>query len=676
MKTIEIDVAALSESEQRLKTAQALAHVGNWELDLVANALYWSEEIYRLFELDPHQFQPSYENFLNAIHPEDREMVNSAYANSLVSKERYNIQHRLLMQDGRIKYVEEQCESFFDHEGNPVKSIGTVQDITQLKQTEIELSQTLSLLEGYKVAMDESNIVSKSDLSGRITYANEKLALISGYTIEEIIGKNHNFLRHPDTPKALFQELWQTIQSKKVWKGVLQNRGKYHDYWIDSTIVPILDEAQNIKEFIAIRHDITKIVEDQKTIEKLINIDTLTGLPNRTKLHRDLQESSHPCLILINIDRFSQINDFYGHSFGDKLLQAFSTHLQNVLNNQCTYSHKLYRNGGDEFAILIAPYEQEKIITLISQLLSTLEKKSISIDAKEINLNFSCGISFEEVSKALLSADMALKLSKIEQKPYVVYSQANSLNKQYENNILWAGKLKLAIEENRVVPFFQPIVCNNDLAFVKYEALVRIVEQDGKVVSPFFFLNIAKQTKQYLKLTQIMIEKSFEVFKENNFEFSINLTMEDIASPQLGAFLFTKLDENPQIAKRVVLELVESESIKDYEGVIAFISMAKAKGCKIAIDDFGSGYSNFEYLIKLQADFIKIDGSLIKNINIQKASFVVVSTIVSFAKQMGIKTIAEFVENEEIFQTMQKLGIDYSQGYYFQEPQRAITKAF
>jgi EAL domain-containing protein (putative c-di-GMP-specific phosphodiesterase class I) len=263
---------------------------------------------------------------------------------------------------------------------------------------------------------------------------------------------------------------------------------------------------------------------------------------------------------------------------------------------------------------------------------------------------------------------MALKISKKEQKNIVVYSKENSLDKQYENNILWAGKLKKAIEENRVVPFFQPIINNSNLAFEKYEALVRIVESDGKVISPFFFLDIAKQTKQYLQLTQIMIEKSFEAFKDRDNEFSINLTMEDISSVQMRELLFEKLDNHPHIAKRVVLELVESESIKDYNEVIEFINSAKSKGCKIAIDDFGSGYSNFEYLIKLQADYIKIDGSLIKNITTQKESFVVVSTIVSFAKQMGIKTIAEFIENEEIFQATKELGIDYSQGYYFSPP--------
>ncbi|MDX4013285.1 EAL domain-containing protein, partial [Aliarcobacter skirrowii] len=135
-----------------------------------------------------------------------------------------------------------------------------------------------------------------------------------------------------------------------------------------------------------------------------------------------------------------------------------------------------------------------------------------------------------------------------------------------------------------------------------------------------------------------------------------------------------KFDEYPNISKKLVIELVESESIVDYKIAIEFIKRVKSKGCKIAIDDFGSGYSNFEYLVKLEADYIKIDGSLIKNIVTQKESFAVVSTIVNFAKQMEIKTIAEFVENEEIYKIIKNIGVDFSQGYYFTQPKKELEQ--
>ncbi len=534
--------------------------------------------------------------------------------------------------------------------------------------------QSYSSLQSYQKSVDISNLVTKTDLKGNITYANTLFCTTSGYKNEEVVGKPHNIVRHPDMPKEVFEQMWDTIKKGNTWRGTVKNKTKSGGfYWTDAVISPTYGTSEQIQGYVSIRRDITELMQNKDELEFRANYDLLTNLKNRDKLHRDLEDLTQPCLALINIDRFSQINDFYGHSFGDKLLKEFSKIVQNELDKKCVDKYTLYRYGGDEFAVLVENYDQQKVVEKFSNLLEAVEKSSIELDSKVLNLNLSCGISFQEASKALLSADMALKLSKKEQKTLVVYSSENSLNKKYENNLLWAGKLKTALEEDRVVPFFQPIVNNSNLVYEKYEALVRIVEENGKVISPFFFLDIAKQTKQYLELTKIMVEKSFEIFRDKKeLEFSINLTMEDISNHDMREFLFTKFDTNPDIAKRLVLELVESESIEDYDQVIEFITKAKSKGCKIAIDDFGSGYSNFEYLIKLQADYIKIDGSLIKNINTQKESYVVVSTIVSFAKQMGIKTIAEFIEDEAILQTTKELGIDYSQGYHFCAPKEHI----
>lgn len=655
----------MNNNEQRLKTAQALAHIGNWELDFISNELYWSDEIYKLFELDQTLFKPSYEAFLNAIHPEDRELVNNAYTNSLVTKEKYIVQHRLLMQDGRIKYVEEQCESYFDKEGNPLKSVGTVQDITQLKSVELELKKTLSLFESYKIAMDESSIVSKTDLSGRITYVNKNFCLTSGYKEEEILGKKHSIVKHPDTPKKLFDDMWNKITSKQVWHGILQNRGKEKDYWIDSTVVPILDENGNIKEYIAVRHDITEIIDHQRMIEKLANSDSLTGFGNRNKLNYDIENSIKPAIALLNIDGFSVYNDFYGHIIGDTILVKFGNLIEENIHNNF---FSLYRLQGDEFALLNKNSEKEDFLHHLKDLLNNVKTIPIVLSNNEIiQPNITTAVSFEEASTLLRTVDMAYAIAKIENKEFLVYSDEISLNDTYKDNILWSNKIKEAIHHGRIVPYFQPIVNNINQKFEKYEALVRLIEEDGSVVSPYFFLDISKKTKQYTTITKIMIEKSFEHFKEKTAQFSINLTMEDIVNDEINHFIFQLL-EKYQIGTRVVFEIVESESIQNYETVSEFIKKLKFYGCKIAIDDFGSGYSNFEYILKLKVDYLKIDGSLIKNIVKDPNSKIIVSTIVNFAKQLGIKTIGEFVENEEIFKIMQELGIDYSQGYHFQAP--------
>jgi diguanylate cyclase (GGDEF)-like protein/PAS domain S-box-containing protein len=535
------------------------------------------------------------------------------------------------------------------------------------------LSKSYASLESYKKAVDAANIVSSTDPSGKIITANQNFVDISGYSKNELIGSPHSIVRHPDMPKKVFKELWETIKKGEVWRGRVKNRIKNGGYyWTDAVISPILDSQGNIKEYISIRRDITEIIDQKNKLEHLANFDRLTKLGTRTKLNHDLKKLDNVLLAIMNLDRFSQINDFYGHEFGDCVLKEFAVKLQ-----KCTsiFLHKdveIYRQSGDEFVILDHHSSKEVFIEKVHQILKFIENNSLQIQDEQVDLNVSCGISFEEPNTTLLTADMALRISRKEKKDLVVYNPSNNLNHVYQKNIEWAKRLKLAINEDRLVPFFQPIVNNETLAYEKYESLVRIIDTDGKIISPFFFLDIAKQTKQYATLTKIMIEKSFETFANRSEEFSINLTVEDIVNKDLSDFISNLLDKYDNIGSRVVFEIVESESINNYQEVINFINHVKYRGCKIAIDDFGTGYSNFEYLIKLKADFIKIDGSLIKNILKDEASRVVVSVIVSFAKQMKIKTIAEFVEDNEILQELQKMGIDYSQGYHFSPPLQTI----
>ncbi len=661
------EMLELQINESRLKTAQALATIGNWELDLVTNELYWSDEIFKIFEIDPKKFEPSYESFLNTIHPQDKEKVNEAYLNSLETKQMYTIDHRLLMSDGSVKYVEEKCESYFNEEGKAVKSLGTVQDITELKSIELKLKKTLSFLGSYELAMNESSIVSKADLKGNITYVNDNFCKVSGYSRREAIGEPHNIVRHPDTPKSVFKDMWETIKAKRIWKGKLKNRGKLENYWVDITILPILDENRDIVEYIAVRHDITKMVKQQKKLDSIANTDILTGLGNRYKLTNDIKNSKRPALAILNIDNFALVNDFYGHETGDRIIVDYGAALCGIIEDE---HFSLYHLQGDEYVIFTQDSDKDSFIQKIYQIKNKISKITVSAGEEKLNFNFSIAVSFENKEKIFTTADMALKIAKGQNKDLVIYTEEISLNKEYENNIKWAGKIRDAIKNDNIVPVFQPIVNNQNGKWEKYESLVRI--KDGEnLVGPYFFLDISKKTKHYTQITKIMIEKSFLKFKDRSEEFSINLTIEDIINSDIQTYIFIML-ERYKIGSRAVFEIVESESIENFEEVEDFIVQVKSYGCKVAIDDFGTGYSNFEYLMKLKADYIKIDGSMIKDIDTSLNAQIVVSTIVSFAKKMGIKTIAEFVENESILNKVKELGVDYSQGYYFSQPKRDI----
>jgi len=537
----------------------------------------------------------------------------------------------------------------------------------KLKDSNKELEKNVAFLKSHQLAMDESSIVSKADLKGNIIYVNDNFCKVSGYTKEEAMGKPHSLLRHPSNKKETFANLWETIKAKKVWKGVLQNRGKSSDYWVDISILPILDEKDNIVEYIAIRHDITKMIHQQQALDNAANTDTLTGLGNRYKLNNDIKNSIRPALAIVNIDRFSQINDFYGHEKGDIVIRNLGLHLNKLKNDR---DYNLYHLQGDEYVIFNQNVEKQIFIDKITQITSLIATAPIMLESEEIYLNLSTAISFENKSKIHTTADMALKVAKKEKKNIVVYSDFISLNDQYQNNMKWAKKIKDGLEQDNFVPVFQPIVNNKTKKWEKYEALVRL-EDDGKLVSPYFFLEISKTTKHYSDITKVMIKKSFDMFQNRDEEFSVNLTIEDIINEDIKTFIFDML-ESYQIGNRVVFEIVESESIENFEQIAIFIDKIKSHGSKIAIDDFGTGYSNFEYLMKVKADYIKIDGSMIKNIDKDKDAQMVVSTIVEFAKKMNMKTIAEFVETQSILDKVNELGIDYTQGYFYSEPKREI----
>jgi len=527
---------------------------------------------------------------------------------------------------------------------------------------EREYGDSLLLLEQYKTAVDKSFIVTKTNAKGIITYVNDEFCKISGYSKEELLGKAHSIVRHPDTPKETFKSLWHTIKDlKQPWSGEIQNRNKNGtSYWVKAIINPIMDSTGKVVEYIGIRSNITEI-------KNASTIDFMTGYGNRTKLNSDINKLQNISLAIFNLDNFRQINDFYGHEFGNKIIISIADKIFSLIADD---EHlRFYRLQGDEFVILSTAYSKYAFESIVKSVLTTVNER-MEIDEEQILTSCSCGISFEDKEHLLSSANMALKIAKKSNTNFLVYNEDISLNNEYKNNLHWAKKLSDAIKKDNIITYYQPIVNNSNLVYEKYESLVRMRDGD-KIISPFFFLEVAKQTRQYFDITRAVIRQSFEMFKDKDVEFSINLSIKDILEIQMSEYILNML-ERYNIGSRVVFEIVESESIENFEGVIHFINQVKKHNCKIAIDDFGTGYSNFEYLIKLKADFLKIDGSLIKNLDKDKNALVVVSTIVEFSKKLGMKTIAEFVENEEIFKIVKDLGIDYSQGYYFSQPLESI----
>ena len=402
-------------------------------------------------------------------------------------------------------------------------------------------------------------------------------------------------------------------------------------------------------------------------IEKLLFVDNLTKFPNRMKLIEDIKkdESNISSIAIIDINEFKNINDFYGLKIGDHILQ-FTTNLISETIGYLVNKVSLYKFSADVYCLVNKDLSDSDFETIITIVLGAIENIIYTEGEYEIDIKATAGITFSSKKNKLITADLALQHAKKNNKDYVIFFDELDNVSEYKKNMEWTKKLKYAMDNDNIVVYYQPLVNNTTLNVDKYECLVRMKVED-KIIAPFFFLEIAKKANKYKNLTKIIITKAFEQFEHLPFEFSLNVSYEDVEDKMFLHFIKDKLKKY-KVAKRVTWEILEDEGIKDYNVLLNFIKNVKELGCKVSIDDFGSGYSNFEHLLKMNVDYLKIDASLIKYVATDTNSYNVVKTVINFANSLNIKTISEYVENKEIYKITKELGSTYSQGYYFSAP--------
>jgi len=510
----------------------------------------------------------------------------------------------------------------------------------------------------YEHIIYDTGFVTKTDLEGKISFVNENYCNISGYRDNELLGNTHSCIKSIDTDPKIYKKLWDTILQGKTWKGIFKNISKHgKPFYMDTSIYPIKNENGEVLEFISFSSNLTHYID-------LITYDQLTGLRNRDTFKKDIDQSKNYLCIVINIDNFSDITEFYGGLVGDEVIIKVANKLDEVFKGSYAY-----RLQGDEFAILKQlpkVYNKSELINVSKYKLKSIFDSSFFIDDIEILITATSGISIGD-SFYLRNANLAFKQAKSKNLSYAIYE--DELLQRFANfkiNKEVAGDIKKAIQENQIIPYYQAIVDNKTRQVVKYEALARLIKNDS-VIPPGAFIDVSKKIKYYHKITRAILKKSFEHFGMNgDIGVSINITIEDIANIRTFNLIVDLLSKN-KFNHLITFELVETDGIEDDLLFNRFVNTIKSYGAKVSIDDFGTGYSNFSYLAKIEPDYLKIDGSLIKNIENTK-EFDVVKTIIDFAKMYNIKTIAEFVENEDIYILVKELGVDYSQGYYFSKP--------
>lgn len=520
--------------------------------------------------------------------------------------------------------------------------------------------QNILLLNQYQEATNHSVIVSKTDTNGVITYANDEFCKISGYSLDELIGQNHNIIRHPDNPKSMYEKMWKTIKDeKKTWKGMVRNRTKDNiSYYVKTTITPILDKNNNILEYIALRDDVTDVMNPKRQLNDFIN------------------STDETVIALLKIEGFDDIENFYGQNLTQQIEDTFANDILNYSPIDEMFK-KVYILGNGEYAFAKDLRDcTEKIEISIEKLKEFQE----NIDAAHINIgtlsyDVSVMMSVSYGKNSLENARYGMKNLLETNHDFIISNDfAKNEHINAKKNIKTIRMIQKAVDDLQIISYFQPIINNSTNTIEKYESLVRLVDKDENIVSPYEFINVSKKGRYYARITAVVLENSFDALLHTDMDITINISVLDIEKESTREKLFELLDKHKKDATRIVFELLEDEEVKDFNIIKDFISHVKNIGVKIAIDDFGAGYSNFIRLLEYQPDIIKIDGSLIKNIETNKLSLSVVKTIVAFAKDQNIKTVAEYVANKNIFNILKDLGVDYSQGFYFAQPDSLIIK--
>ena len=393
--------------------------------------------------------------------------------------------------------------------------------------------------------------------------------------------------------------------------------------------------------------------------------DQVTGKANYFQLKFDLEDRKHQnSIMMFNIKEFSKINLLYGHDCGDKIIKEITEVVEVIPNVQ-----NVYRIYGDEF---VAIFETSKKEIVVETIKTRLHENEFIVKDSSVLLSFYGSVA-EVTVHVLEHCEYGLMMSKHHYGDIIDVSKIEeSVFYKYANEITLAQQLRLAFLDNRILTHYQPIMDLKTGKITKYEVLMRLQGIDSNILEPANFLDVLQEMYIYPEVTKLIIKNSFEFFKENSLEFSVNISYADIINVDTKSFILALLKEYPEVSPRCTFELLENEAILNEVEVNDFFSELHASGVKIALDDFGVGYSNYDTIFKFDIDYIKIDGSLTESILTSSKSKVLIESITTVARKLNAKVIVEFVSSKEIYDVISKMDIDYVQGYYIGKPSESL----
>lgn len=402
--------------------------------------------------------------------------------------------------------------------------------------------------------------------------------------------------------------------------------------------------------------------------------DPLTHLPNKSQLEKDLSTCFHPHLVMLNIDRFYYVTSSYGQAFGDVLLCEFAYNLANYTHPSIK-NIRVYHIHNDEFAVLVDQrFNNEQNLAVFDDFYQTISQTQYRMpDGNMVALDLHIGVTAELDDPQEL-AQLALRKAQETNTSIIFYNTTASLPESYLSNIHKIQLIKDSFEHDHVMAYFHPIVDARTGTIEKYEVLGRIVDECGRIVMlPDEFVPLMQRSRNYGLLTLSMLRQAIDVARSENVSLSINFSTHDIIDTEL-ANKIVKTVSHSGIAKQLHFELLETDSLVDEKTLSQFIMRLKRLGCRVGLDDLGKAYSNFDRLMSLPIDFVKIDRGVMSRLEQDSDAREITQKIVQFARTKQITTVAEYCSTEEVCRLAANLGIDYLQGHWLAEPEARITR--
>ena len=673
--------AELQHNQALLNEAEKIGKFGSWEFSLPGGELRWSDEVYRIFELDPIQTKPTYDVFMNVIHPDDRTKVEQAYKQSLLDRQTYQIDHRVQFADGRIKWLREHGSTTFDSAGEPQRSVGMVQDITEQRLAEEALRVAAA-------AFETQDGIIITDAQSRIIRVNSAFSAITGYSADEVVGRNPKMMSSGRHDREFYTVMWKQLLETGTWAGEIWDRrknGETYPKWM--TITAVKDERGETTQYVAIFSDITARKQAEEEIRNLAFYDALTQLPNRRlfqeRFHSALLASARygdfGAILFIDLDRFKVLNDTLGHDFGDLLLVEVAARIQSCVREMDTVA----RMGGDEFVVLLEGVSNEREdashkVGMVAEKIRDALSRPYQLKEHEHFSSPSIGISLfhgdDEPMDALLKhADAAMYQAKNAGRNAVRFYDPG-LQHDLESRAELENDLRRAIENSEFRLYYQVQVDSGHHP-VGFEALIRWIHPQRGVVSPARFIPIAEDSSLILEIgnwvlntacAQLAAWKLDERMRE--LTLAINVSAHQFRMRDFVEKVEMALRQHHVEPARLKLELTESVLLDDIGDVVNRILALKGLGVQISLDDFGTGYSSLSYLKRLPLDQLKIDQSFIRDITVDPSDAGMVQSIIDMAKNFGLDVIAEGVETEAQLAFLKHHDCLAYQGFFFSKP--------